>query len=166
MKHRLTRPAFSILMPVLLCLFTQFAAGQKGAQRITRFSGDSTKFITELNIVFAPVVANEEKMCETEMKGFIQKWNAEKYDPRQKQLIYAIANSMLKRGLKPFPDFHNYIRALNVFIDSHQPEDRFYEWFSVMKGLLENKNSRYFLQFVEQTIILFGENLLYKSLTA
>ena len=162
MKQPLARPARYVLLPVLLLLFSQVA----GAQKITRFSGDSTKFITELNSVFAPLVANEEKMSSTLMKAFIQKWNAEKYDPSKKKLIYAIGNQMLKKGLRPYPDFYNYIKALNVFTDSHQPDERFTEWFAVLKGLLENKNSRYFLQFVDQSISLFGENLVYKSQSA
>src|ERR1035437_2088555 len=162
MKQHLAKPARYVLLPVLLLLFSQVA----GAQKITRFSGDSTKFITELNSIFAPLVANEEKMSSTLMKAFIQKWNAEKYDPSKKKLIYAIGNQMLKKGLRPYPDFYNYIKALHVFTDSHQPDERFTEWFAVLKGLLENKNSRYFLQFVDQSISLFGENLVYKSQSA
>ncbi|MGA2821996.1 MAG: hypothetical protein ABSE72_00545, partial [Bacteroidales bacterium] len=162
MKNPLARPALYVLMPVLLLLFSQDA----WAQEITRFSGDSTKFITELNSVFAPLVANEGKMSAALMKAFIQKWNTEKYNPSKKKLIYAIGNQMLKKGLKPFPDFYNYIKALNVFIDSQQPDERFNEWFIVLKGLQENKNNRYFLQFVEQSIFLFGENLVYKSQSA
>ncbi len=162
MKHSLARPALCILLPVLLFIFSQGA----GAQKITRFSGDSTKFITELNSVFAPLVANEAKMSSTLMKAFIQKWNDEKYDPSRKKLIYKIGNQMLKKGLRPYPDFYNYIKALNVFIDSHQPDERFNEWFTVLKGLQENKNSRYFLQFVEQSISFFGENMVYKSQSA
>ena len=103
------------------CYFLRSPAPQK----ITRFSGDSTKFITELNSIFAPLVANEAKMSAALMKSFIQKWNAEKYDPSKKKLIYAVGNQMLKKGLKPYPDFYNYIKALNVFIDSYQPDERF-----------------------------------------
>jgi len=73
---------------------------------------------------------------------------------------------MLQKGLRPFPDFYNYIKALNIFIDSDQPDERFYEWFTVLKGLQQNKNNRYFLQYVEQSIYLFGENLAYKSPSA
>jgi hypothetical protein len=149
------------LVPVLLFLYLQ-----AGAQKITRFSGDSTKFFSELNSVFSPLVANEEKMSSALLKEFILKWNAEKYDPPKKKLIYAIGNQMLRKGLRPYPDFYNYIQALNIFIDSGQPDDRFYEWFAVLKALQGNKNSRYFLQFVDQSINLFGENLIYKSQTA
>jgi hypothetical protein len=158
----LYKPVLYGLMPVLLFLISTFA----GAQKITRFSGDSTKFIGELNTVFLPLAANEKKMSETLMKDFIQKWNAEKYDPLKKKRIYEIANQMLLKGLRPFPDFYNYVSALNVFIDSHQTDGLFDEWFVVLKGLIKVKNSRHFLVFVDQSIALFGEDLIYKSQSA
>ncbi|MCX6243962.1 MAG: hypothetical protein NTU98_04590 [Bacteroidetes bacterium] len=161
MKH-FYRPALFLLIPVFLLLFSDFT----GAQKITRFSGDSTKFIGELNTIFLPLVANEEKMSETLMKDFIQKWNAEKYDPSKKKRIYDIGNMMLQRGLKPYPDFYNYITALNVFIDSNQPDELFVEYFTALKGLIKGKYTRHFVLFVSQSIDLFGENLIYKSASA
>jgi hypothetical protein len=162
MKHHFSRLALCFLMPISFFLYSQIT----WAQRITHFSGDSTEFIGELNSIFSPLVANELKMSNTLMKEFMKKWNAEKYDPGKKKLIYSIGNQMLEKGLRPYPDFYNYIKALNVFIDSRQPDERFYEWFNVLKGLQGNKNNRYFLGFVEQSIYLFDENLTYKSSSA
>ncbi|MCX6246834.1 MAG: hypothetical protein NTW10_03785 [Bacteroidetes bacterium] len=159
MSYSFAKPVHWGLIPLFIVMISQFTA----AQKITRFSGDSTKFITELNTIFSPVVANEEKMTETLMKEFIQKWNAEKYDPSKKKLIYFIGNLMLKKGARPFPDFYNYIKALDLFITTNQPDERFYEWFAVLKGLQNNKNIRYFHQFVDQCIYLFSDNLVYKS---
>jgi hypothetical protein len=159
MMHLPVRPVIFLIFPVLLVLFPKVT----GAQKVTRFSGDSTKFITELNTVFAPLVANEEKMTATLMKDFIQQWNEEKFDPSKKKLIYEVANQMLKKGSRPYPDFYNFIRALNIFLDSNQPDNLFYEWFTVLKGLQKDKNNRYFLQFVDQSIPLFSENLVFKS---
>ena len=161
-KYSLRRLAFYLWMPVFFILFPDLAK----PQRIDHFSGDSTKFIGELNSVFSPLVANELKMSETLMKEFGKQWISEKYDPSKKKLIYEVGNKMLRKDLRPYPDFYNYISALNVFIDSGQPDDRFYEWFTVLKKLQENKNNRYFLEFLDQCIYLFDENLVYKSLSA
>jgi hypothetical protein len=162
MKHHLLRLALKLMMPISFFFFSQITY----AQRMNHFSGDSTEFISELYTVFSPLVANELKMTNTLMKEFLKKWDAGKYDPGKKKLIYSIGNQMLKKGLVPYPDFYNYIKALNVFIDSQQPDDRFYEWFNVLKNLQGNKNNRYFNQFVEQSIYLFDENLAYKSQSA
>jgi hypothetical protein len=161
MKHRCIR-VFLWLIPVLLFL----APGPAAAQKVTRFSGDSTKFIGELDALFLPLFSNEKKMSEDLMKQFIQKWNAEKYNPADKKRIYQVGNQMLAKGLKPFPDLYNYISALNAFKESDQADEIFAEWFAVLNGLLKSKNSRHFLVFVEQSIALFGEDMIYKSQTA
>ena len=162
MKHFLIKSALRILLPVMLFSVSEVVRSQP----LNHFTGDSTKFIDELNYVFSPLVANELKMSETLMKEFGKKWNAEKYDHEKKKLIYIIGTQMLKKGSRPYPDFYNYIKALNVFIDSRQPDERFFEWFTVLKGLQRNKNNRYFHEFVEQSIYLFDENMAYKSLSA
>lgn len=160
-KHSLSSPAFFLLMPVFL-----FSFSEARPQMLNHFTGDSTKFISELNWVFSPLVANELKMSEALVKDFSKKWNAERFDPTKKKLIYDVGTQMLKKGLTPYPDFYNYVKALNVFIDSRQPDERFYEWFAVLKNLIQNKNNRYFQQFIEQSIYLFDEDLAYKSQSA
>ena len=144
---------------ILWLLLPLFSAGQD----MVRFSGDSTKFIGELNTILEPLAANEKKMSLEVVKEFMMKWNAEQYNPSKKKLIYSVGNEMLIKRLKPYPDFYNYIRVLNTFLDTHQPDFLFYEWFSILKKLIEKKNSRYFVQFVEQSISLFGENLVFIS---
>jgi len=153
------KPGRFWFIPVLFILIPAFTS----AQQLERFSGDSTKFIGELNKIFDPLVANEKKMSLEAVKEFMLSWNAEKYSPYQKQLIYAIGNEMLAKRLKPFPDFYNYITSLNSFLDSHQPDYLFYEWTAILKKLIGKKNSRHFVQFVEQSISLFSENLIFKS---
>lgn len=71
-KHSLSSPAFFLLMPVFL-----FSFSEARPQMLNHFTGDSTKFISELNWVFSPLVANELKMSEALVKDFSKKWNAE-----------------------------------------------------------------------------------------
>ena len=99
------------------------------------------------------------------MERFIQKWNSEQYGPSEKQSIYEISNQMLRKRLRTFPDFYNYINALDLIKDSHQPEQLFQQWSEALVKLIGNKNSRPFLFFLESTIPLFRENLVYQSLS-
>jgi len=132
-------------------------------QKVTRFTGDSTKFVGELNSIFFNLTDNEQKIIAPCMLDFVQKWNTEQFSPSRKKLIYTICNEMLKKRLRAFPDFFNYINALNTFLNSHQPDASFYPWSDILKKLITDKNSRYFVVFVESTLNLFGENLVYKS---
>jgi len=135
------------------------------AQTLSKFTGDSTKFIGELNLLFHVLPDNDQKDAVKLMDRFIQKWNSEQYSPSKKQIIYSICNQMLKKRLKTFPDFYNYINSLDLFIETHQPDPLFYEWSDVLQKLISNKNNKSFLLFLDNTISLFGENLVYKSLS-
>jgi len=133
------------------------------AQQLRKFSGDSTKFIGELSQLFSLLSKNDQKIVEKVLIPFIQKWESEQYSPSKKQIIYSVCNKMLKKRMRAFPDFYNYIYALNVFIDSHQPDPYFYDWSEIMESLTETKYSRHYLKFLEFSIHLFEEDMIYHS---
>ncbi|MDP4280843.1 MAG: hypothetical protein Q8867_01705 [Bacteroidota bacterium] len=133
------------------------------SQKLTQFSGDSTKFIGELNTVFEGLQDKEYKMTVSVMQDFMQKWNQEQFNPSQKKIIYETCNQMLRKKMHPYPDFYNYIASLDLFITSHRQLSTFFEWSDVIKGLIQNKNSRLLSQFLDFSNEFFGDNYLYKS---
>ncbi len=147
------------LFTLLILLVPAKGFSQKGIV----FSGDSVKFMGELDLVFQNLTGNEADMSKTLMQSFIQKWNAEKYSPAQKQMIYAVGNVMLKKKMRSFPDFYNYISSLNAFKETHQPEEGLYEWFGILKKMGDNKNSRLMGQFLETSFHFFAEKSIYHS---
>lgn len=130
------------------------------------FSGDSTKFIGELNSIFFNLPDHEKKIVALTMEEFVQKWNQEQFGPQQKEIIYTIFNQMVKKKIRPYPDFCNYLSALNIFVNSHQPMVSFAPWSDILNKLLLDKNSRKFTLFMEASINLFNDNLVFKSPTA
>ena len=155
------RPFFVVL--ILLALFLPGLRGQSQNQRTSHFSGDSVKFIGELNGLLFGLSDNDQKLVQPIMTSFIRKWNQETFNPATKQFIYFLCNEMLKKKIRVFPDFFNYVEALNVFIDSHQPESLFTPWSAILKRLISERSSRDFNSFLEITTTLFGEGLIYKS---
>jgi hypothetical protein len=143
-----------------------FAPSSLWGQKLLKFTGDSTKFTGELNTLFQLLPDNEQKITGKLMVRFIQKWNSEQYNPSMKQIIYSVCNQMLKKRMRPYPDFYNYLNSLDLFIETHQPEPVFYEWSDVLQKLIGSKSGRPFLSFLECSIPLFGENLVSKSLSA
>jgi len=137
--------------------------GQSQNQRTTSFSGDSTKFIGELNGLLFGLSDNDKKLVQPVMTDFVRNWNQESFDPATKKLIYTLCNEMLKKKLRVFPDFFNYIQSLNVFIDTHQPVGLFTNWSAILKKLISEKSSRNFSSFLDITTTLFGEGMIYKS---
>ncbi len=155
------RPSFIAFISISLFLLSFDAFSQN--QRTTRFTGDSTKFIGELNGLLFGLSDNDQKLLKPIMTGFVQKWNEETFDPAKKKFIYSLCNEMLKKKIRIFPDFFNYINALNVFVDSHQKESNFRPWSDILKHLISEKNSRNFSAFLDFTTTMFGEGLIYKS---
>lgn len=151
---------------LLLTCFTAYAllhSFPAGAQRTTHFSGDSTKFIGELNGLLFGLSDNDRKLVQPIMTGFVQKWNQETFDPSQKKFIYYLCNEMLKKKIRIFPDFFSYIKALDIYVDSHQSGDIFTSWSSILRKLIAEKNSRSFISFLESSMGLFGEGLISSS---
>jgi hypothetical protein len=133
------------------------------AQKAQRFSGDSTKFIGELNTAFENLPDNEKKMAIALVQDFMQKWNQEKYNPSQKKIIYQVCNGMAKKKCQVFPDLYNYIQSISSFVNTYQPEKSFYDWSAILLKLLDSKSMRDFNQFVAMSVDLFNDDLLYRS---
>ena len=133
------------------------------AQQLKSFSGDSTKFVGELNLLFSNVSKNDQKIINEAMIPFIQHWESEHFDPAKKQVIYSLCNKMLKKWMRAFPDIYNYINVLNILYDAHLSDQLFFDWSTVMTTLADGKYSRHFIRFLEFSIHLFEENMIYKS---
>jgi hypothetical protein len=133
------------------------------AQQLTKFSGDSTKFIGELNQLFSTLSDADRKIVEQEMVVFVQNWNAEKFDAPKKRIIYRLSSLMLKKKLRAFPDIYNYLKGLDAFLSSAQPDPSFYDWSDILLKLADSKNSRNLSAFIDETRGLFEGNLLYES---
>lgn len=158
LKHK---SKFSVLL--LLILFLAGFQGKTQTQRTIKFSGDSTKFIGELNGLLFGLSDNDQKLVQPVMTAFVQKWNQETFDPASKKFIYFLCNEMLKRKVRVFPDFFNYIDALNAYVDSRQPYSLFISWSAILRQLISERSTRNFTNFIEITSTLFREGVMYKS---
>ncbi|MGE5425079.1 MAG: hypothetical protein ACM3N9_06925 [Syntrophothermus sp.] len=132
-------------------------------QKVNAFSQDSTKFISELEVVFQNLSGSEEDMTKKLLQSFMMKWNAEKYNPAEKKIIYATGNMMLKKKMRPFPDFYNYLKCVDLIKEKTYPEQMFYEWSGILKKLGDNKVTRYYGQFLDFSLNFFSDALVYSS---
>ena len=147
---------------VILCCLTGLSE-PASAQQLKSFSGDSTKFISELHQLFSHLGKDDQRIVQTAMVPFLQSWESEQFNAVKKKAIYSISKKMLKKRMRAFPDFYNFLRALNAYIGSRQSDRCFYDWASILEDLADSKYSRHFLSFVEFSIHLFSENLIYQS---
>ena len=147
-----------LFIPLLFVFFTPLAK----AQKLSQFSGDTIKFLKELNDYFYDNSANK-KDAEAYVLEFSQKWKANEIAGTYKQTIIETANQFLQKRLKPYPYYVSYINAVANFIQSGQPEENYENWQKCLQKILAGKTIRGISDFLEMSENMFAGNIFYKS---
>lgn len=144
---------------VFFLLMTLFVSQKASAQTPKNFTHDPVLFLTEMQTFLA---ATNKKDAEKLIERFMIPWNGGKFSSDQKERIYNTTDAMLKKRLKAFPDFSNYLNALIGFSESSQTAQSFDNWHNgidkLMKGSVRN-----FSSYLDVCYDLFSTNTLYTS---
>ena len=144
---------------IFFILILSFANNIAKSQIIKKFT-DTEKFIEELTIY----MEKEDKTKTKEiMDVFIPLWTSEKFSKEKKEKIFTTANSMVKKKMKAFPHFNNYLQAVINFSNSTQNDKSFFAWISGLEKLTTRSTSSKFLFYLEVTNNLLVDNVIYKS---
>lgn len=129
------------------------------SQSIKSFTPDPVKFLKELEQFFTE---SNKKEGEQLMKEFTPVWNSGKFSSQQQESIYKTANAMLKKRMKAFPDFKNYLDALMSYVNTGKSGELFDSWQNGLDKLLllPSKN---FAVYMIACNNLFKDNSLYVS---
>ncbi|OFX78646.1 MAG: hypothetical protein A2X12_03625 [Bacteroidetes bacterium GWE2_29_8] len=143
------------------------------AQDKREFSYDQQKWLSEISEYFDKEISNSnENVVKTfnkkkENKHFFEQfslvWNSDKFSEQQRQAIYLTSNKMLKKKLKAFPHFKNYLLTLMSFVNTEQSLQSFSAWQKTLESLLNLTTSTKFIEFLSISNSLFSENILYQS---
>ncbi len=141
---------------IVLFLFFSFAAF---SQSIKNFTPDPVKFVKELEQFFQETNKDQ---GEALMKEFTPVWNSGKFSAQQQEAVYKIANSMLKKRMKAFPDFKNYLAALISFANAGKSAPMFDSWQNGLEKLLLLPSKNFDIYIIDCNY-LFKNNSLYIS---
>jgi hypothetical protein len=145
----------SILLFILAICF----CGNIFSQTIKIFSPDPVKFVDEMQQFLGETNRKDgDKLIEI----FKPAWNSGKFTQQQQTDIYRTANAMLKKRMKAFPDFSNYLSALINFSQSNQSSASFAAWQESLDKLLTGA-IRHFSNYIITCNNLFRDNTLYQS---
>lgn len=122
------------------------------------FNTDQTAFLTEMEAFLA--VTNK-KDAEKLLEKFKPVWDG-RLTGSQRDRIISTSNAMLKKRLKAYPDFSNYLNALIGFAEGGHTQQSFDNWHSGIDKLLTG-SSRNFSSYLEVCYDLFASNTLYAS---
>ena len=140
---------------ILLIVISLVSFTLKGnAQVLKNFTPDPVKFAEEMQKFLEETDKKEGSKI---MEEFIIEWNGGKFNPTQQDAIYKTSNSMLRKRMKAFPDFKNYIIALTSFARSKQTQQSFTAWQASLDKLLLMP-PKYFANYIVTCNNLFRDN--------
>ncbi len=135
------------------------------SQKFSKFSDDSEEFLSELNSLMSAINSNEEKKeAEEMMEQFTEYWHSGSFTKETKENIKSVCNLMLKRRLKAYPQFFQYLSANMGFIDYDHSDDSYLAWHTSIEIMVNDKRSgKPIKQYLEASYSLLTKNILYES---
>ena len=146
---------FRILTVIVSCLI----GFSLSAQTIKNFTPEPAKFAEEMQKFLEET---NKKEAEKIMEEFNLVWTSGKFSATQQQAIYKTSNTMLRKRMKAFPDFKNYLFTLIGFASSNQSTASFDAWQESLDKLLLLP-SKHFTNYITTCNNLFRANIIYQS---
>ncbi len=143
---------------VLFICITFFTVGKSFAQP-SSFSTDSLKFLKQI-IEF---IADEDKTTAKEFKEKFEPIWLNEYRYGQRLSVYKIANGMLAKGYRPFPEFYDFLQSLYGFKNTKQPESSFLAWVTMLEKLLGAKERKQLPDFLKMSSGLFSQGIIFNN---
>ena len=138
------------------------------AQQFKQFSEDSDKFLNELNSLFSKIRIKKNRVkCEDMMEKYTEYWNIGIFTKEIKKNMQDICNLMLKRRMKAYPHFYQYISCMNGLMDYDHSIKSYLAWYKSIDALVKDKRSTKPISvFLNTSHNLLYENILYKTRAA
>jgi hypothetical protein len=129
------------------------------SQTLKNFTSEPKKFLEEMQSFLEET---NKKESEEVLSKFTDIWTSPKFQHAWQEAVMRTSNAMLRKRMKAFPDFKNYLTALVSFINGGGNSERFESWQQSLDKLLllPTKN---FTLYIAATNSLFASNSLYES---
>ncbi len=148
----------------ILLFFSFLFASQSFSQTLKVFSKDSEPFLKELTDLFQAVSSKEQKdLGKDLMTEFTDLWMTNKFTKDTKDSIYSMCNVMLKRKMKTYPNYEQYLRAEINFFKSKLDENSYDSWHVCLRKLAAMTNNIRFMALLESTNLLLTKTELYET---
>jgi hypothetical protein len=126
------------------------------------FSGDRTKFRTELTAFMGPNL-NPDQL--TNLNTFLSRWDSAAFSPEIMDKIINVSSQLSSRQMRPTPYFNDFLVTLNYFIEYKRDIVFFTNW---LKGLSEIAFNQMFTndnidKYFMNSSLMVKENVLFES---
>jgi hypothetical protein len=148
---------------LIAVFFSAFSFSAIAQGQIKSFTEDPVKFLEELEtFLISGSSSNNKKEIKDFLEQFTLIWNT-KLNEKHKSAAYKTCNAMLKKKVRPLPDFKNYLTSLMNFVSTNQPESSFAAWQESLDKILSGKGLKIFSDYLEMSETLFASNTFYKT---
>ena len=132
------------------------------SQAKSAFSGDITKFRTELTTFMGPNLNAEQN---ANLNTFLARWDSAAFSKENMDKIINISSQLSARLMRPVPHFNDFLKTLNYFIEYKGDAAFFTNWLTGLSEIAFNPRftndniDRYF----KNTGSMIKENVLFES---
>lgn len=130
---------------LILFLTIQILFFSAFAQKISSFSNNYELTIEEMKSFLTDVPQEKQKEASRLLEVFTQYWTASGATDENKDLFIDISNMMLKRKMRPFPQFKAFIHAHIAFCQSELAESNS-EWLKIMQYHIVNDAQKFHIK--------------------
>ena len=147
---------------ILIHLFLFVYTGILHSQAKSAFSGDPSKFRTELTAFMGPNLNADQK---TNLNTFLSRWDSAAFSAQIMDKIINIAGQLSSRQMRTVPHFNDFLVTLNYIITYKQNNDFISNW---LKGLNQIASSQNFTndnidKYFRNSGLMIKENVLSES---
>lgn len=143
-----------ITFAILLIMGSKLSFAQPSA-----FSTDSIKFLKQI----IEYLGEEDKVTAKEFKEKFEPIWLNEYRYGQRIQVYKVANAMLAKGYRPFPEFYDFLQSLYGFKANKQPESSFLAWMSMVEKLTGVKERKQLPEFLKMSSGLFSQGVIFET---
>lgn len=143
---------------VLACLFLLVSSQYVFAQP-TAFSTDSVKFLKQV----IDYLGDEDKSTAKEFKEKFESYWFNAYTDGQKNQVYKMANGILAKGCRPFPDFYDFMQALYGIKANKISNESFTAWSGMVDKVIAAKDRKQLPDFLRLSAGLFTQGVIFET---
>ncbi len=121
----------------MLCFVGEVHAQTKTLRNFTHTQG---KYFEELMTLMEGI---DKKRAEEFEDEYLMFWNSPQITPEWRKKIFVMSDMMLKKRMKAFPDFENYLTITRYYLSNYAGGiENFEVWHEIMESLLTKKQNK------------------------
>jgi len=145
-----------------LLLIYLFSFSNLNSQTFKQFSGELKLFPDEV-LQFLNTVNT--KNIDEAYYTFASSWDSATFNQSEKQLIVNFSKCYIDKKVRPVPEFVNYLKTINDFIEQNHPRESFDAWLTALADLCSTRKISLSAinRLIDHTDKLLNTNVIFQS---